>query len=120
MGMMRYIIALCAIAQPISADVSGDYSCYGVLPDWSLNITDSTAIFAYPDPIAMDVMQDGYAEGSDKTRALTLLGGRQTAIIVISEGFCRINTETFSTSVTVLTQKSDDPIILEGCCSRKD
>ena len=68
----------------------------------------------------MDVMQDGYAEGSDKTRAMTLLGGRQSAVVILQTGFCRINTEAFSVSATILTQQSDDPIILEGCCSRKD
>ena len=120
MGIARYFIALCAISQPAIADVSGAYNCYGVAPGWSLSVMERTAIFTNPDPLAMDVMQDDFAQGSSETRAMTLLGGQQSAVVVIKNGFCRIGHEAFSVGVTVLTQHEDTAHILEGCCAPKN
>lgn len=61
----------------------------------------------------MDIPDETEALNDPGTRALTLIGGRTTAILVVSTRACN----TRSLSAYLLTQDGTTPILLTGCCT---
>lgn len=60
----------------------------------------------------MTIMQDDTALGADHTREMTLVGPRDSAIVVTTTAMC----ENQTLQATVLTQRGESPIVLSGCC----
>ena len=95
------ISALCTIPH-----AAFGLSCQGSSPDWALTLTDSDARFQFNGTSEMQIMQDDLSENDQSIRAITLVGPRDSAIAIIADG----------TTVTVLTQRGQSPIILSGSC----
>lgn len=67
--------------------------------------------------IAMSVMDEAFAEGQRKwPRALTLVGERDTAIVLLESETCAVNHTQFPFQAQILTQRGTVPILLTGCC----
>lgn len=80
---------------------------------WSLNISGSQARFDFPAPTVMDIPHMATAEGADWPRAMTLIGDRDTAIVILHDRICPGGTN----EVQILTQRAQSPILLNGCCT---
>ena len=112
MGIRHLFIALCAIPNAILAD-SFALTCEGSTPDWSLDLTETEARFAFLDrESVMDIPQRSTAEGADWPKAMTLIGPRDSAIIVLHQRSC----QQAEFEIQVLTQRGETPILLTGCC----
>ena len=111
MGMMhlnRMIAATCFLAAAPAA--AQTFNCDGIDPDWNLRFDDVQARFSFPAPTDMDVVHSVQAEGLEWPRAYTLIGNRDTAIVVLQapiEG---------QQNIQVLTQRAEQPILLNGTC----
>lgn len=106
------VIGLAAIiaAGPVWAT---NLTCTGTAPDWRLEITDDSAAFRFPGLTRMDIPHSTRAEGRDWPRAMTLIGPRDTAIVVIHQRDCG----GLPFESQVLTQRGQTPILLSGCCA---
>ncbi len=114
MGIRRYIIALCAFPHVAQAQV---FSCLGNDPNWSLEISEDAATFAYLDRQSdLGIPQKSAAEGRDWPLAMTLVGPRDSAIVILHDRICEGQTH----EAQVLTQRGETPILLTGCCTRAD
>ena len=91
-----------------------DFSCRGFAPDWHLRLDADQALFRFPAQTEMQVMQETRAEGADWPRAYTLIGERDTAIVVIEQEICSAS-EPYRAHL--LTQRGQTPLLLSGCCS---
>ncbi|MEM1233247.1 MAG: hypothetical protein AAGH70_03900 [Pseudomonadota bacterium] len=60
----------------------------------------------------MDVPHTARAGGADWPRALTLIGDRDTGILILHDRAC----EGGSHEAQMLTQRGQTPILLTGCC----
>ncbi|MDJ0629071.1 MAG: hypothetical protein QNJ44_12505 [Rhodobacter sp.] len=92
---------------------TGGFACQGTAPAWTLTLDTPQARFEFPAPTDMDVMNDIAAEGADWPRALTLIGERDTAIVLLEQEAC--GGAPFRAHI--LTQRGQTPILLTGCCT---
>lgn len=86
--------------------------CSGQDPAWDLTITDTVANLAFERSSELTIMQDDTALNADHTRALTLVGPRDSAILITTTASCG----TSFTQATLLTQRGQSPLVLTGCC----
>lgn len=115
MGIMRLIIILCAIPTVVSSETLA-LECSGTNPDWTLSYDEETARFAFLDRESdLQVPQKSTAEGVEWPKAATLVGPRDSAIIILHNRQC--GTEEYE--LQILTQRGESPILLTGCCSRQ-
>ncbi|RVT84211.1 hypothetical protein DXV76_11010 [Rhodobacteraceae bacterium CCMM004] len=101
-------LALCAAAPAAAQDVV----CLGTAPNWSLRITGDTARLRTTREIDFDIPHRARAEGRDWPRALTLIGLRDSAVVVLD----RLQCDAHPVTAHVLTQRGTTPILLTGCC----
>ena len=83
---MKSIYAVLLLFMPVTplAAATAHFQCNGVLPGWSLRVTDGQSVLTTDREIAMDVMDETRAEGDrDWPRALTLVGRNDTAILLV-------------------------------------
>ena len=80
-------------------------SCAGTAPDWELDVTSELATFDFDRTSEMQIMQDDLSQNDPTIRAMTLVGPRDSAIVILNSG-----------AATVLTQRGQTPIILSGTC----
>ncbi len=110
MGIARLIIGLSLVPHLASAEVP-DLICHDAADEWSLSLDGQTASFAYVDRISdMQIMQQSVAEGLSWPIAMTVVGPRDSAIIIIEQPVDE------SYPVRVLTQRGETPILLAGTC----
>ena len=100
--------------------LGAQFDCNGASPDWSLTLQGETARFVFPAPTDMDVMLETLAEGQNWPRAFTLIGDRDTAILLIEEEIC-VDPQSAEQPYRahVMTQRGQTPILLIGCCRSK-
>ena len=114
--MIRYIIALSVVPYVTNAQTQ-TFSCQGSDPNWSLEISEEAATFAFLDRTSdLSIPQKSTAEGHDWPQAMTLIGPRDSAIVILHNRTC--NGETHEAQV--LTQRGEIPILLTGCCTVAD
>ncbi|MFV2052744.1 hypothetical protein [Aliiroseovarius sp. YM-037] len=93
-------------------------ACEGAAPDWTLTLAGPVAQLTIERPIDMTVPQSSVAEGADWPRALTLVGDRDTAIVILDEEMCSTaHAKGFPIEAHILTQRGTTPILLTGCCT---
>ena len=90
-----------------------DYICSGDAPSWDLAFDEVQATFEFPAPTDMDVMNEVPAEGTGWPKAFTLIGDRDTAIVLLERETCGAAPY----RAHVLTQRGQSPILLTGCCT---
>ena len=112
MGIVRLFLTLVVVpGVAIAEDLS--LTCAGTDPNWSLHYDGNTAEFSFTDRTStLDVPQKSTAEGAEWPKAATLIGPRDSAIIVIHRRAC----ETMDYEMQVLTQRGETPLLLTGCC----
>ena len=90
--------------------------CDGNTPEWALTLDGSQARFTFPAPTDMDIPHVARAENRDWPRSMTLIGDRDSAIVILDVArdgdACVAATHT----AQVLTQRGQTPIFLVGCC----
>lgn len=109
MRCLSLILAVLCAAPSLGAELR----CAGDAPDWTLEVSGQTARFVFPSPTQMEVMLDTAAEGRDWPRAFTLIGDRDTAILLVEQESCG----TSPVRAHVMTQRGQTPILLTGCCT---
>ena len=111
---MKRIALTCAICVALTSPAFAQgYDCSGDAPDWKLTFDQAQARFLFPTPTEMDVMQTNAAEGRDWPQAFTLIGDRDTAIVLLEQEACAPDHPIRS---HVLTQRGQTRILLTGCC----
>ena len=111
---MRYPALILVLAALTGTAVQAQsYDCAGDAPDWKLQFDQVQARFLFPSVTEMDVMQTNSAEGRDWPQAFTLIGDRDTAIVLLEQEACRAD---HPFRGHVLTQRGQTPILLTGCC----
>ena len=103
-------LALCAALMPLSLSAAVTMTCEG--DGWTLDLMETQARLSFPSPTDMDIPHSVSAEGADWPKALTLLGDRDTASVLLHDRAC----DGGSHEVQVLTQRAQTPILLQGCC----
>ncbi len=112
MGIGRLIFALTLVPCALHAE-SLTLSCGGEDPRWTLDLAGERARFAYLDrESTLDIPQLSIAEGTDWPRAMTIVGPRDSAIVILHQRECLGQTH----EAQVLTQRGETPILLTGCC----
>ena len=106
------LLAICAIPFAASAQDTPALQCHGQTPNWRLDIRDDAAIFVFPGKTEMTVKAETRVEGAAWPRALTLIGDRDTGILVLHHRLC--GDAPFEAQM--LTQRGQTPILLTGCC----
>jgi len=115
MGIARLIICLCAIPT-VALSETLSLECSGTNPDWTLSYDEETARFAFLDRESeLQVPQRSTAEGVDWPKAATLVGPRDSAIIILHNRQCGAQ----DYEIQILTQRGESPILLTGCCSNR-
>ena len=89
------------------------YSCASTEPEWELTIDDVQARFIFPAPTKMDVPLITTVDGREWPIAYTLVGERDTAIVLLDKAMC----DASQIRAHVLTQRAELPILLTGCCT---
>ncbi len=108
---MRVHFALLLALLPVPA-LAERFTCVGANPRWTLEFDETSARFGFPADTEMDVMNDIPAEGLAWPRAITLIGDRDTAIVLLEQETCGDT----PLRAHVLTQRGQTPILLTGCC----
>ena len=109
MSMVALVAASAAQAQDLNL------SCSGAAFDWSLTLDGTAAELTLGATTEMEVMHEARAEGAGWPRALTLIGDRDTAILILDPRQCAADPEASHTA-HLLTQRGQSPIFLTGCC----
>ncbi|MBY8974218.1 hypothetical protein KHP62_00265 [Rhodobacteraceae bacterium NNCM2] len=126
--MRRFLLTLAAFAalSPATAEEGGlpPLLCGGAEPIWNLSLEDNRGAFTSPqqaDAITYDVRLTTTAKGREWPLALTLIGLRDTAIILLDQRQCTdTQTETdYPYAAHLMTQRGTEPILLTGCCRIK-
>ena len=104
-------LALFLVLVPTLA-LSQPFVCEGADPRWTLEFDEATGRFGFPADTEMEVMNDIPAEGADWPRAFTLIGDRDTAIVLLERETCG----EAPLRAHVLTQRGQMPILLTGRC----
>ena len=115
-------LVLILAAVPAMAQDPDEMQCAGSgagsVPDWQLELSGDTATFEFGQTSQMDIPQRATAIGADWPQALTLIGGRETAIVILNVRQCSTSEITgYPLEVTILTQKGEQPLVLSGCCT---
>ena len=111
------LAGLCCGAAMAEAELP-PLACEGAAPDWTLTLAGPVAQLTIEQPIDMTVPQSSVAEGADWPRALTLVGDRDTAIVILDEETCSTaQVKDFPIEAHILTQRGTTPILLTGCCT---
>ncbi|MEO0486634.1 MAG: hypothetical protein AAF092_12040 [Pseudomonadota bacterium] len=105
--------ALMLLALPVSAQVTATCTGLGADAGWRLELLDTQAEFFFPAATRMDIPHTAFAEGAEWPRALSLIGDRDTAIVILHDRACPGGTH----EAQVLTQRGQSPILLHGCCA---
>ena len=110
MKTLKLLAALFVFAQQVSA---GDQPifCEGDT-SWRLEVADELATLSFPSPTELEVMLTTTAEGRDWPVAYTLIGQRDTAVLILDRRQCGDKPLT----AELLTQRAQTPIFLTGCC----
>lgn len=106
-GIPALVLACATTAQAES------YHCTGEAPDWQLTFDDARARLIFPAATDMDVMLITTPQGRDWPQAYTLIGERDTAIVLLEHESCAPNA---AYRAHVMTQRGQTPILLTGCC----
>jgi hypothetical protein len=115
MGIVGKTLLLMICAGPAAAQT---YSCAGSNPDWTMQIDGASATFSYVAADVLDIPHQTTAHDRDWPKALTLLGGRDTAIVILNDRICSTAEVTdYPIEANILTQKAETPVILTGCCT---
>lgn len=107
------VVACLFAAIPAQA---GDFACSGTAPDWVVDLRSNTARLVLGTETTMDIMLETLAEGQDWPRAYTLIGDRDTAILLIEREPCGPADNTRPYRAHLMTQRGQQPILLGGCC----
>ncbi|MDG1457865.1 MAG: hypothetical protein P8Q92_08265 [Pseudoprimorskyibacter sp.] len=111
--MIRSIfLVLCFLPGFALADLPQRMMCNGQNPAWTLRIEDDTAVLNHLIKTQMNLMLSTVAKGQLTPVALTFVGDRDTAIVVVHDRICG----TAPYEAQVLTQRGQTPILLTGCC----
>ncbi len=111
MGIGRSSFALAlGLASAAVAGEELNLSCSG--ENWSLELRGTEVQFSFMRDTQMEVMLDTPAEGQEWPRAMTLIGERDSGVLIIDVRACGASPY----SAEVLTQRSITPILLVGCC----
>ncbi|MEM6727741.1 MAG: hypothetical protein AAF618_04515 [Pseudomonadota bacterium] len=110
MKALSQAVILCVVSSTASAQ---SFACRGAT--WTLDIGGLQARFVFPSPTQMDIPSVVVAEGADWPRAYTLIGDRDTAIVLIHDRACEGGTH----ETQVFTQRGQSPILLSGCCEMR-
>ena len=112
MGIRKAAFALSLL--PTFALAEGAvFQCFGEEPDWSLTIEPEQSYFRFGGREGwLDIPQSSVAEGAEWPKAMTIVGPRDSAIVLVNENEC--GTSPFEAHV--LTQRGETPILLTGCC----
>jgi hypothetical protein len=111
--MIRSIfLVLCFLPGFALADLPQRMMCNGQNPAWTLRIEDDTAVLNHVINTQMNLMLSTVAKGQLTPVALTFVGDRDTAIVVVHDRICG----TALYEAQVLTQRGQTPILLTGCC----
>lgn len=103
-------LALCGVlCTPGVGLAAGDVTCSG--DGWLLELWPPNARFTYPSQLDFEIKNDIPASGADWPRAMTLIGDRDTAIVILDAPV-----QGAPTRALVLTQRAGQPILLEGRC----
>ncbi len=105
----RFLLVLALLPAPALAE---RFICDGAEPRWTLEFDEASARFGFPADTDMEVMNDIAAEGADWPRAFTLIGDRDTAIVLLEQEACG----DVALRAHILTQRGQTPILLTGCC----
>lgn len=84
-----------------------------------MEVTGDTAVFDYVGQTAMTIPQNARAEGRAWPWAMTLVSEdyQRTAIVLLHERSCDDGTGSLLPyEMQVLTQRTDQPVLLTGCC----
>ena len=112
MGIARIVICLCITPQLSLAEL-GALDCAGSNPEWQLTIAGEQAEFAFADRASkLDIPQRSTAEGANWPVAMTIVGPRDSAIVLLDQKACG----TEDIAAHVMTQRGQTPILLTGCC----
>ena len=114
MGIRAFSILTILSTLPAQA-LEADLACSGDAFAWRLEITGDSATLSLGTNTRMDVMHEAIAEGQEWPRALTLIGDRDTAIVILEPRTCPGDPDASHTA-EVLTQRGQTPILLTGCC----
>ena len=112
MGMIRSLsaFAICACAAEAAAQDELELTCAG--ENWSLELSDKDVSFSFLGDTKMEVMLDTPAEGREWPRAMTLIGDRDSGVLILDQRMCG----EAPYSAEVLTQRGTTPVLLVGCC----
>lgn len=80
-------------------------------------LSDNTAQLDLFRNAPLTLMQETRADGYDWPRALTYIGERATAIVILERATCQLNAVTHPFEVQILTQRGTVPVVLTGCCA---
>ena len=98
-------VSSAALAEPLAL------SCRGVAPDWTLELTEDAATFFYFDRTTdMTIPQQSQPDGVSWPRAMTLIGPRDSAIVILEAPTDQ------GQPARVLTQRGQTPVFLIGTC----
>ncbi len=106
---LAFLVAASAQAQDLQLFCTGD------VLGWSLALDGAVAEMTIGTATQMEVVHETRAEGADWPRALTLIGERDTAIVILDPRQCAADPDA-ALSAQVLTQRGQSPIFLTGCC----
>ncbi|MDJ0825502.1 MAG: hypothetical protein QNJ16_08375 [Rhodobacter sp.] len=110
------LLGLVLLSLPAAA-AAESYTCSGSAPAWRLRFDDVQARLEFPAPTEMEVKTAVPAEGADWPRAFTLIGARDTAIVLLEREACGADARF---RAHVLTQRAQTPILLTGCCTPRE
>lgn len=106
MGITRLFIGVCLVPHVALA-----LECSGSDPDWTLSLQDDAATFSFLDRTTdMSIPQRSTPEGLDWPKAMTLIGLRDSAIVILEA-------PDNGQDIRVLTQRGETPILLVGRCA---
>ncbi len=106
------LFALLVTPFAVHAQDTPDLLCRGDVPEWRLEVIGEQAQFIFPARTEMTVRAETRAERADWPRALTLIGDRDTGILIVHQRDCG----TAPYEAQMLTQRGQTPILLTGCC----
>ena len=110
--MIRRTVSVLLLAALPPVASAGGFECRGEAPDWRLSLDADTATLVFPAPTAMEVMLETRPQGADWPRAFTLVGARDTAIVLVEREACGA----LPYRARVFTQRGQTPMLLTGCC----
>jgi len=115
---MKEFFQITAVLLACASPALGDgYHCTGQDPDWQLQFDEVQAQLVFPATTDMDVMLITRPQGRDWPQAYTLIGERDTAIVLLENENCAPDA---AFRAHVMTQRGQTPILLTGCCETQE